>query len=216
MDQAMLAARIRTQKGKGAARRLRKNNEIPAIFYGPETDPIMLAVDFPELEQIIIEANSEHIILDLQLETDQGKETHKAMIKDLMLDPVNKRFLHADFYEISLDREISINIPIHLVNTPIGLKSGGVLQPIRRELTISCLPDNLIKYLEVDVSGLEIGDSLHIRDIELPEGITCSEEDHLTIAVLAAPSVSKVSGEEEEEIEAKVEKSKAEVDSDKK
>lgn len=216
MDQTMLDARIRTEKGKGAARRLRKNNQIPAIFYGPKTEPVMLAVDFPELEHILKEANSENIIFDLQLQTDQGKETRKAMIKDIMLDPVSNRFLHADFYEISLDRKISISVPIDLLNTPIGVKNGGILQPIRRELIISCLPDNLIQHLEIDVSGLEIGDSLHIRDIELPEGIECFEEAHLTIAVVAAPSISKTSEEEmeEEEIKESAEKTVAEPESE--
>lgn len=215
MDQTMLDARIRTQKGKGAARRLRKNNEIPAIFYGPKTDPVMLAVDFPELEQIMTQASSENIVIDLQLHTDHGKETRKAMIKDLAIDPVSSRCLHADFYEISLDRKVSVSIPIHLINTPVGVKNGGILQPIMRELAISCLPDKLTNFLEIDVSGMEIGDSLHISDIKLPEGISCDEDEHLAIAVISAPSAGKAS-EEAEEGETETEESKTEVESDKK
>jgi large subunit ribosomal protein L25 len=88
-----------------------------------------------------------------------------------------------------------------LINTPKGVKDGGILQHVRRELNISCLPDKLIEFIEVDVSALEIGGSLHIRDINLPEGITTLQEDKLTIAVVVAPSVSAVEEEEEEEEE---------------
>jgi large subunit ribosomal protein L25 len=96
-----------------------------------------------------------------------------------------------------MDKEITVDLPIRLVNTPRGVTDGGFLQTIRRELTVSCLPDKLIDSLEIDVSDLEIGDSIHIQDIELPEGITCAEEDHLTIAVVSAPGGGM---EEEEEI----------------
>ena len=198
MDQPVIAAHVRKHKGKGAVRKLRENNQMPAIFYGPKAEPIMLAVDCPELERIIRLGVHENMILDLQVETDQGAETRKVMLKDLTIDPVKDIYLHADFCEISMDKEISVSVPIHTINTPAGVKEGGFLQHIRRELTISCLPDKLIKFLELDVSGLEIGDSLHVRDIELPEGIRSADEDHLTIAVLAAPAVA----EEEEEVEA--------------
>ena len=137
----------------------------------------------------------------------------KAMIKDLAIDPVSSRCLHADFYEISLDRKVSVSIPIHLINTPVGVKNGGILQPIRRELAISCLPDKLTNFLEIDVSGMEIGDSLHIGDIKLPEGIESDEDEHLTIAVISAPSADKAS-EEAEEGEAEAEEIKTEVESD--
>ena len=94
------------------------------------------------------------------------------MLKELLMDPIKDTCLHADFYEISMDKEITVDIPIRLINTPEGVALGGILQHIRRELTISCMPDKLVDYLELDVADLEIGDSLHIRDIELPEGIT--------------------------------------------
>jgi len=173
--------------------------QVPAVFYGPKTESVMLAVDYPELERLLKQGSSDNVILDLQVQSDQGSETHKAIIKDILMDPVKDIYLHADFYEISMDKEITVDIPIRLVNSPVGVTEGGILQHIRRKLNISCLPDKMIDALELDVSGLAIGDSLHVEDIDLPEGIVSLEEGHLTVATVAAPTV--VEEEEEEVIE---------------
>ena len=200
MRHLALAAHVRENTGKGAARKLRQNNQLPAIFYGPATDSIMLTVDYPELTRITNQGKGENIILDLQITSDHGEETRKAMLKELMVDPVNGAYLHADFYEISMDKEITVDIAVTLINTPIGVtEEGGFLQHIRRNITVSCLPDNLIDSLELDVSELDIGDTIHIRDIEFPEGIRCAEEGHLTVAVVSAPGGGME--EEEEELE---------------
>ncbi len=199
MTQPVLAAYIRKTTGKGAARKLRKNNQVPAVFYGPGTETVMLALDYPELEKLLKQASGENIILDLQVKSDKGTESKKAILKDLQVDPVKDNYVHADFYEISMDKEITVAVQIQLINTPIGASNGGILQHIRRELTITCLPDKLIDAFEIDVSGLDIGDSVHIRDIELPVGITSLEEGHLTVAVVAAPTIEVEEKEEEEE-----------------
>jgi len=200
MRQTTLAARVRESTGKGAARKLRKNNKMPAIFYGPGTQSIMLTVDYPELARITKLGGRENIILDLQITSDHGEETRKAILKDLMVDPVNGAYLHADFYEISMDKEITVDIPVTLINTPIGVtEEGGFLQHIRRDITVSCLPDSLVDSLDIDVSEMNIGDTVHIRDIEFPEGINCSEEGHLTVVVVSAPGGGIEEGEEEPE-----------------
>ncbi|MCP4667148.1 MAG: 50S ribosomal protein L25 [Deltaproteobacteria bacterium] len=206
MAQTVLTARVRENTGKGAARKLRENNQIPAIFYGPETDTVMLSVDYPELNRILKQSASENIIFDLKIDSGKRAKTKKAMLKELQVDPIEETYLHADFYEISMTQEITVPIPIHLVNTPVGVTEGGVLQHVRRELTISCMPEDLLDALEVDVSGLNIGDSVHIRDMVIPEGIKLEEEDHLTVAVVAAPTVREEELEEaEEELEAETE-----------
>ncbi|SPD73217.1 50S ribosomal protein L25 [uncultured Desulfobacterium sp.] len=197
MEQAVLAAEVRKIKGKGAARRLRRDNKIPAIFYGPKAEPIMLAVDYPELKRVIMKSASETMILDLEVKSDQGTETRKVMIKELMTDPVKDAVLHADFYEISMDKEITVDVPLRFVGSPEGVTQGGILQHVRREMTISCLPDKLIDFIEVDVSGLKIGDALRIEDIALPDGIVSVDGGRLAIAVVNAPSV-KAEAEEEE------------------
>ena len=113
-----------------------------------------------------------------------------------------------------MDRKITVDIPIQLINTPIGVTNGGVLQHVKRELAISCLPDKLIDALELDVSGLEIGDSLHVRDIELPEGIVALDEDDMSVAVVAAPTVVPKEGEEEEVEEKVAEEETAETEAE--
>ncbi len=184
-----LSARTRETRGKGAARQLRRENQVPAVVYGPGRPSVILAVDYPELRTIIKKAASENIILELQITSDSGVAKRNVMLKELQTDPIKETYLHADFYEISMDKEITVNIPVHLLNTPIGVGQGGILQHVRRELSISCLPDKLVDALEVDVSGLDIGDSLHVRDIEAPAGVTLLDEEDLTVAVVAAPSV---------------------------
>ena len=210
MDQPVIAARVRKTKGKGAARKIRKNNQVPAVFYGPKADPVLLVVDYPELERVITQSASESILIDLQMQSDQGTETRKAMLKDLQMDFVKDTYIHVDFCEISMDKEITVRIPIRLVNTPIGVTNGGILQHVRRELTISCLPDRLIDSLDLDVSGMDIGESLHIRDIALPEGISPVDEDHLTVTVVVAPTV--IQEEAEEELEAEEEAAAEEIE----
>ncbi len=199
MNELALSARIRTETGKGAARRLRQNKQVPAIFYGPGTDSVMLTIEDAHLLQLKKAGKGENSILDLNIETDQGEMTKKVMVKELVVDPIISGFIHADFYEISDDRELTLPIPILLKNIPIGVtEGGGVMQQIRRELVISCFPNKLIESLELDIADLDIGDKLRISDIALPEGIRTEEEGHLTVVVV---NVKGAIEEEEEEVE---------------
>ncbi|MEE9613308.1 MAG: 50S ribosomal protein L25 [Desulfatiglandales bacterium] len=202
MAEIKLSARIRDAKGKEVAKKLRRDDQVPAIFYGPSMDTVKLVVDYPELQKIVTQTAGENVILALQIESDSGSDTRRVMLKELQVDPIKDTYLHVDFYEISMDKEITVDIPIHLVNTPKGVTEGGILQHVRRELTVSCLPDKLVEHLEVDVSELDIGDSVHIQDIGLPDGVNTSQDGHLTVATVVAPSVIAEKVEEiEEEIE---------------
>ena len=204
MAQYQLAVRVRETTGKEAAKKMRREKDIPGVFYGPGSEPIMVSFKDGDLRKILKSSASENIIMGLQIETDKGIETKIVMLKELQSDPLKDSYIHADFYEISMDKVLTLNVPVVLVNTPVGVANGGILQHVRRELTISCLPDKVIESLEVDVSGLGIGESLHIQDIVLPDGITTPHEGHLTVAVVNAPTVSESAeaeeeGEEEEE-----------------
>lgn len=206
MNPLTLSARIRTETGKGAARRLRQNKQIPAIFYGPGIDPVMLTLEYAHLSGLEKAGGGENTILDLIIQTDQGETTKKVMIKELTIDPLENTFLHADFYEISSDRKLTLAIPVHLLNTPIGVTDGGgVLQQIRREVTIICFPDKLVEFLEVDISGLDVGDTVRIGDLELPEGIQTTDEAHLTVAVVNIKGSALADMEAEEELEEELE-----------
>jgi large subunit ribosomal protein L25 len=196
-----LVARVREQKGKEAAKKLRKDNKVPAIFYGPNTDSLMLTVDSSVLRTIMNKTVGENIILRLQIESDKKTDTKMVILKELITDPIEDTYIHVDFYEISMDKKLTVNIPLRLINTPIGVANGGILQHVRREITISCLPDKLVDFIEADVSQLNIGDSLHFRDIILPEGITSDEEEKLTVAVVVPPSIAAVEEVVEKEVE---------------
>lgn len=201
MSQAVLAVSLRDTKGKGAARKLRAKEQLPAVLYGPNTEPILLAVARSDLDRILRRAGGEHAILDLQLQTDSGPTSRTAILKDLQVNPVTDQYLHADFMEISMDKAITVKIPVHFLNTPIGVASGGIFQTITREVTIECLPGNMIEALTVDVSGLAIGQSLHVRDLSVPEGILLVEGGQVTVAVVTGPTVEAPKAEAAEEAE---------------
>jgi len=201
MAQPTLSARIREHRGKGAARKLRKEDQIPAIFYGPSAAPVMISVNDSDLKGILRDTTTENIILTLQIESDKGKDVRTVMLKELQAHPFKPIFFHADFYEVSMDKKLTVDIPLHLVNTPEGVTKGGVLQQIRRELNVSALPSKLVDFIEVDVSGLDIGDAVHAGDLRMPEGIENNEEDDLTIAVVSAPTVEAEERVAEEEAE---------------
>jgi large subunit ribosomal protein L25 len=205
MAQSILSAHVREEKGKGAANKLRRNKQIPAVLYGPNTSPVMLSVSEFDLKTVLKSATGENIVLGLQIDTGKGSETKNVILKELQADPIKPVYYHADFYEISMDRELTFNIPIHLVNTPVGVADGGILQHVKREVSVSCLPGNLVDYLEVDVSGLVIGGSIHVKDVVFPEGIRSLEDAETTLAVMNAPAavVEKVEEEEVKEEEAK-------------
>jgi large subunit ribosomal protein L25 len=189
MPQLSLAARLRTDTGKGAARRLRRDNQVPAIFYGPSSQPVMLAVKYLDLQTLLKSTDSENVIFQLQIESGQGTESKTVMLKELQADPIKPVYYHADFYEISMDKELTLNVPVHLVNTPAGASKGGILQHVKRDLLVSCLPGNLVEFLEVDVSALDIGDAVHVRDIVLPQGMKAADDGDTTIAVVTPPHV---------------------------
>jgi large subunit ribosomal protein L25 len=189
MARYTLAARLRNEKGKEAAKRLRRENRIPAIFYGPGAPSLMLTVDAHELDMIMKKKTGENVIIGLQIETDKGADSRTVILKELHSDPVKNDYLHADFYEISMDKELTVDIALHFINTPKGVTNGGMLQPVRREITVSCLPDKLVDFIEVDVSGLDIGQSFHVGEVTLPDGIKTILDPDLTVATVMAPSL---------------------------
>ena len=197
MAQSTLSARVREEKGKGAANKLRRNKQIPAVLYGPNTSPVMLSVSELDLRTILKSATGENIVLGLQIDTGKGSETKNVILKELQSDSIRPIYYHADFYEISMDRELTFDIPIHLVNTPVGVANGGILQHVKREVSVSCLPGDLVDYLEVDVSALDIGGSIHVKEVVFPKGIRSLEDAEMTLAVLNAPAVVVEKVEEE-------------------
>lgn len=185
MAQVTLSAQVRNTKGKGAARKLRREKKVPAVFYGPKAPPTSLSVSYADLQALIKSTSSENIILQLRIESEQGVEARSVILKELQTDPIKPVYYHADFYEIAMDKELTLNIALHLVGTPVGVAKDGMLQHVKRELQVSCLPGNMVESIEVDVSGLDIGDAVHVKDIVLPEGIRSLEDEEETVASVA-------------------------------
>lgn len=198
MSNLQLNATKRTKTGKGQARKLRSMGQLPAILYGPDTSPIILSIDYMQLEKALKGRSAENIIFDLRIDSDEEKESKRVMIKEMQKVPVTRDYLHIDFYEIPIGKEIEADIPVNLMNTPIGVINGGILQHIRRVLSISCMPEDLVDKIDIDVSTLDTGQSLHIGDISLPPGLKSMENEDLTIATVVAPTIEEEEVEEEE------------------
>ena len=200
MEQIKLNAKIRTSVGNGPARVLRRDGKVPAILYGPKTEPILLSVDFKDIEIIIKRGGMSQALLNLVIQN--GKEASRpAMIKEFQVHPVSGKFLHIDFYEIDMERKIRLGVPVVAVGQPIGVEHGGMLSIIRRELEVLCLPTQIPDSIEVDVSEMDIGDSVHVDEIQLPEGAEISADINFTVITVLTPKVEAEPEEEEEELE---------------
>ena len=211
MAHVALTAQSRKETGKGAARTLRRQALIPAVFYGPEVDPVHLSLNYRDLEKLIRTGAGENVIIDLAIETGESTLSHRAMLKEIQMDPVKQTILHVDLYEISMDKKIEVEVPITLTGTAKGVSDeGGILQQVSRTLEISCLPDNIPDAFELDVSDLNIGDSLHVSDLKIPQDVEVLVEEELTIATVVPPTKveeiePEVPAEEEEREEVEAE-----------
>ena len=188
MEATELKACIRKESGKGPARRFRQEGLIPAVFYGRGEEAIHLSVNAADLLKII-KTKKENIFIKLLIEGEKRKE-RLSLIKELQVEPVSRRFYHADFYEIRMDHKLTIDIPLHFSGIPIGVQNGGELQHLKRDLKVSCLPSALPEFIDIDVSGLDIGNSIKVQDIKVPEGIEVLDPGDVGVAIVAFVKVS--------------------------
>ncbi|MBN2284182.1 MAG: 50S ribosomal protein L25 [Deltaproteobacteria bacterium] len=186
MKTMTLEAWRREDTGKGACRRLRAEGRVPAVFYGYQADPVSLSVRDAELIRLIEMARIESLFVNLAISDDDTVHEKLSIIKDYQVNSVKKHLVHADFYEIKMDREVVIELPISLVGEPAGLEQGGELTQSKRELKVSGLPSILPEAVEVNVSHLELGDSLRVADVALAEGITALDSEDSVIATVVA------------------------------
>lgn len=191
MEKVNLRAELRDIAGKGPARRLRRMGKIPAIIYkGGNSTSLM--VDRKDIVRIVSSEAGEHALINLQISESSEKI---AIIRDCQLDPVNGEILHADFFEISLKEKIRMTVPVVIVGKePVGVKQkGGILQYIMREVDIEGLPTMIPERLEVDASSLDVGDSIHVRDISVMEGLrVLADESEVIVSVIPPISEGKL------------------------
>jgi large subunit ribosomal protein L25 len=194
MEQARLEVQIREDKGKGAARALRRDGFIPAIVYGHRMEPTAIKLPERRLSRLL-GLGGENVIINLEI---GESEAETVMLKELQIDPVTRRIIHADFMRVSLEEQVRTHIPITLIGTASGVSEGGVQEFLLRELDIECQARKMPESIEIDVSSLNIGDQIRVRDVELDEGMTIFNDLSTIIVTIATPTVIRV--EEEEEI----------------
>jgi len=214
MERPIMKAEVREEVGKGAVRKLRVKGMIPAIFYGPRSKSIPLVIDPKELAKALQTEAGENVLIDLEIRKGDQSDRKVVMVKDLQIDPLQRTTLHTDFYEVAMDEVVTVEIPIHLAGKPEGTKMGGILEQIRRVVQIQCLPGDIPKAIEVDVSSLKIGDSIHVEDLKA-EKAKILFDTNFTIATVVPPVVEEKVAEEvvpeaaaEEEVKEKVEEEK--------
>ena len=197
-DALTLPAEARERAGKGASRALRREGRIPAVIYGGKEEALPIHVEEKELVRQLMTGHFMNSIVKIEV----GGETVRTLPKDVALHPVTDRPTHADFFRLSRDAKIEVSIPVVFVGEELspGLKKGGVLNVVRHEIDLICEADKIPGEIEISVEGKEVGDAIHISEVNLPEGSTSAITDRdYTIATLVAPSALKKSEEEETE-----------------
>jgi len=200
MSTQELAAEARERAGKGAARALRREDKVPAVIYGDKKPPVSIAVSKRELNRLIHAPGFFTHTYDVKV----GKDSHHVIARDLHMDPVSDQPLHVDFLRVSDRTVVTVDVPVRFLNeeeSP-GLTAGGVLNVVRYTIEVNSRAGSIPEHIEIDLAGTELGDSIHISQITLPDGVkpTITDRD-FTVATIAAPSAVKAEAAEEAEAE---------------
>jgi len=197
MRQVVLTSFRREKTGKEIAKKLRKKGLIPAIIYGPHINPIPISVKFSELESILNKHKGETLLFNLEIISGESFKI-QAILKEYQTDPITDKIIHIDFLAIHEKNLITIDVPLEFIGKPIGITKGGVLEILLHELSIECLPSNIPDKIQVDITNLDIGDVLHVKDIKVPEGIRIAEDLEKTVVTIVTEAVEELIEEETE------------------
>ena len=187
MATATLNATPRSDVGKGAARKLRASLRIPGVVYGHHRDATPLAIDARELDKLLGSIAPGTTVVELHL----GGRMSKTLIREIQRHPFRRQVLHIDFQELVAGEKITVNVPILLTGTAAGVKDGGIVEEVMREVSIEVDPANIPSHFEIDISALGINDSVHVSDIKIPEGVEILDDLEATVAVVAPPRVEE-------------------------
>ena len=202
-SQYILTAEPRSEQGKGASRRLRRTGKVPAIVYGAGKAPTSICLPHNQVDRYLQDEGFYSQLISLELEGN----SEKVVLRDIQRHPAKPVILHMDLLRVNADEIMQMHTPLHFINEEdsVGVKLGGQISHLLTEVEISCLPGNLLEYIEVDVSGLDVGESLHLSDLTVPEGVQIVElthgEDHdqaiVTVHKARAGASDDEDGEEE-------------------
>jgi len=184
METVELNVEPRDEYGKGPARRLRAAGRIPAIIYGPNRATTRVTVSNVEFERKVASLEGAHL-LSLRGAGSLGESV--VLLKETQEHPLTGRIIHADFLEVDLARRVQVTVSLHFVGRAVGVVAGGILQPVLREIEVECLPTQIPDFIEVDVTPLQIHDSVHVRDLALPTGVSAETDGAQTIVTVTAP-----------------------------
>ncbi|MBF0447776.1 MAG: 50S ribosomal protein L25/general stress protein Ctc [Magnetococcales bacterium] len=196
---AMINAESREGTGKGVARKMRREGRIPAVLYGAGRENLNLSLSAKEWIELV-EKNGSSLRTQRQTLVLDGKARQMVLLRGFQVHPVTENPLHVDFTRFNPNQRVEIEVPVLLVGEEVsrGVKDGGILQQIRRELEVQCLAGDIPEHIEISVAHLEIGDSIHIEDVVLPEGVLVNHEVNFTIATVGAPHVEAADDGSEE------------------
>jgi len=186
MKRVPLKVQVRTKTGKQYARKLRHDGNIPAVIYGKKSSPIPIEMDGREFERLM-SLGGRNVLIDLAINDGKAERSELAMIKEFQRDAFQKQLLHVDFNKISLDEKVTTTVAIHLVGEAPGVKEGGVLESLIWEVEIEALPLMIPEILELDITGMKMDSSLHVRDLKVPEGVEITEDPDETVIIIHAP-----------------------------
>lgn len=181
MTSASLSATLRSDTGKGVARKLRQNGEIPAVIYGHGREPQSLTINAREFDRLIKSVSAGSTVIELDL----AGTPARSLIREIQRHPFKKQVMHVDFQEVVAGETITLKCPIVYIGTPIGVRvDAGILDQIMHELTIEALPSNIPDHINIDISELHVGKSLHVSDIVLPAGVKVMDDAGTTVAIV--------------------------------
>jgi large subunit ribosomal protein L25 len=191
-QQAKLTVQTRAEVGRNAIKKVRKQGLIPGVIYGVGHEPINLEVNGRQLSTVLAHSSSENILLELEIVDGENKRNSSAMIQEVQHHPLQRRILHVDFHAVSATEKITAEVPIETTGEPVGVKTGGgLLEHVLRDLEVECLPGDLPERIQVDVTNLDVNQSIHVKDLQLPAGVEAITDGDLTVVAVSAPRVEE-------------------------
>jgi large subunit ribosomal protein L25 len=197
METVEIGAELRDDSGSSIARRRRRQGKTPGIFYGPKREATKILIDSHEFRKQVASLEGSHLI---RFRSSADTLADKvALVKEAQYHPVKDTLLHCDFYEVDMSQKLRVNVPLHFTGRAAGVAAGGILQPLRREIEVECLPSDIPEFVDVDVTPLEIHQTVHVAELQLPAGVQTIFDTDFTIVTILPPTVEEAKPAEAEE-----------------
>ncbi len=192
MQQVSLKAKTRENLTKGNNRQLRMAGEVPAVIYGGEAQPLSISINDRDMHRILHSSAGLNVLISMEIEGGSSPLVENVIVKDIQRDPIKASFIHLDFYRISMDKKLTTFVRIEIEGASIGVKAGGILEFNLREVEVECLPTLIPERFLINVSTLQIHDSVHVKDLPVPEGVTILEDPNNIVISIVPPTVEEV------------------------